>query len=302
MPIQVEIWARDLAANIYPTNTFIVRSKDDGMYSDGRKVHLPQSGTNPGVAINRSVFPAGATERTDITLEYSLDAYSTDPTHLKDVDEVEVSYDKRQSIITDHSDTLNTVISDWMLVKWSPTAASRIVRTTGDGRPAGAPSATNNRKKVTLADFLKAKRILDKDDVPSEGRVVVIPADMYNDLLELDAIISADKLGNAALPSGVVGRIFGFDIYIRSKVLIYNNNATPLVKDPTVAAAATDNEAALFYHPNFVRRALGTVKPFFKENDPQYYGDVFSAEVRAGGSKARTDNKGVVVLVEDAAP
>lgn len=301
MGIQKEIWVADIAANIFPTNSFIVRSKDDSMYVENKKVHLPQSGTQPTVVKGRTTFPATASKRTDITLEYNVDAYSTDPMHLEETDEIEVSYDKRQSIISDHTDVLNTTIADWMLVNWAPTVASRIFRTSGDARPAGAPSATGNRKKVTLQDFLDAKRKLDKDDVPSEGRVVVIPADMYNDLLALDAIISADKLGNAALPSGVVGRIFGFDIYIRSRVLVFNNAATPVVKDPEVAGAATDNEAALFYHPNFVRRALGAVKLFSKEDDPQYYGDVFSAMVRAGGSKARIDSKGVVLLVESAA-
>lgn len=302
MGIQKEIWTADIAANIYPTNTFIVRSKDDTMYVDNKTVHLPQSGTQPTVEKNRSTFPGTASQRTDITLDYNIDAYSTDPMHLLDTDEIEVSYDKRQSIISDHTDALNTTIADWMLVNWAPTVGSRIFRTSGDARPAGAPSATGDRKKVTLDDFLQAKRKLDKDDVPSEGRVVVMPADMYNDLLALDAIISADKLGNAALPSGVVGRIFGFDIYIRSRVLVFNNAATPVVKNPGVAGAATDNEAALFYHPNFVRRALGAVKLFADEDNPLYYGDIFSAEVRAGGTKARTDSKGVVALVESAAP
>lgn len=298
MPIQKEIWTADIASNIFPNNSFIVRSKDDSMYADNKRVHLPQSGTTPSVQVNRTAFPATASQRTDIVLDYDLDSYSTDPTHITDVDEVETSYEKRQSVISDHTGEINTAIADWILSKWAPTNATRLVRTSGATRPATAPGATGNRKKMTLEDFLKAKRILDADDVPSEGRVVVIPSELYNDLLSLNAVISADKLGSAALPSGAVGRILGFDIYIRSKVLVFD--ATPAIVLPNAAGAAVNNHAALFYHPNFVRRALGPIKLYVDEDNPQFYGDIFSAEVRAGGSKARTDQKGVVVVIEDA--
>jgi hypothetical protein len=298
MGVFTEIWARDIANNIFRDDSFIVRSKDDTMYVSGKKVHLPQSGTNPGVAINRTVFPANATQRTDTELEYTLDSYTTDPAHITNVEELQTSYEKRISVLGDHVGVVRQTIADWMLVKWAPAAAARIVRTTGGDRLATAPSATGNRKKVVLENILNAKRILDNDDVPQEGRVMVVPSEMYNDLLLIDGIVSADKFGQAVLQKGVVAKLLGFDIYIRSRVLIFTNAATPVVVNPGTAGNAAHNIAALFYHESFVRRALGETNVYVKENDPQYYGDVMSAEIIAGGQRAYDNQKGLVVLVE----
>lgn len=301
MAIQVEVWAKDIEKNLFPANSFLQQARNDNMYVQlGKTVHLPQSGISPGVSINRSTYPGTAAKRTDTIVSYDLDEFTSDPTHITDVEAVEVSYDKRMSVLEDHTNSINDRIADMILVKWAPVAASRIVRTSGAARPGMAPGATGNRKKITKDDFLKAKRILDKDDVPTEGRYVLLPADMYNDLLEDGDILSSEKMGTANLSTGAVGRLLGFEIYIRSKVLVFNNAGTPVVKLPTDAPATTDNAAAIFWHKNYVRRALGTVTVYASENDPLYYGTVLSAGARAGGRRSRTDEKGVVVIIEEA--
>lgn len=265
---------------------------------DGKTVHLPQSGASPAVEINRGTLPATSAVRTDADSTYNLDSYTSDPTVIRDIDAIEVSYDKRASVLSDHITTLNSQIGHYMLTKWAPAAAARIVRTTGANRAPMSAGATGTRKLVTVADFIQAKRILDKDDVPTEGRFVILPSEMYNDLLSIGDVLTSEKMGSANLASGAVGRLLGFDIYIRSNVLTFTNSATPVVKLPSAATAATDNAAALFWQKDFVRRAIGETKVFANENDPQYYGSIFSAEVRAGGKRARLDEKGVVVLVE----
>jgi hypothetical protein len=51
-----------------------------------------------------------------------------------------------------------------------------------------------------------------------------------------------------------------------------------------------------------VARALGEKKFFEKKDDPEYYGDVYSAMIRAGGRRRRADDAGVVAIVQDTAP
>lgn len=267
---------------------------------DGKTVHLPQSGAAPAVVVNRSSLPATAAERTDTTSDYNLDSFTSNPTVIRDVDSIEVSYDKRMSVLNDHIGQINSSIADYIATLWAPAAAARIVRTSGANRGAMSTGATGNRKLVTVADFIAAKRILDKDNAPTEGRFVLLPSEMYNDLLGIGDVLTSEKMGSANLASGAVGRLLGFDIYIRSTALTFTNDTTPVVKLPGAATATTDNAAALFWQKDFVRRALGEVKIFANENDPQYYGSIFSAEVRAGGKRGRTDEKGVVVLVESA--
>ena len=50
-----------------------------------------------------------------------------------------------------------------------------------------------------------------------------------------------------------------------------------------------------------VRRAEGAANVYTRLNDPLYKADIFSTETRFGLTKSRTDGKGVVSLIEDAA-
>lgn len=301
MAIQQEIWAQDIAGNLFPDNSFIMRSiNDDAFVEKNKTVSLPQSGSVPVVERNRTTFPADADQRTDTVVTYDLDEYTTDPTHIQDIEEMETSYDKRTSVTMEHADTLQKTIADWMAYHWAADAAGQIVRTTGDDRVAFIAGATGNRKKITYVDFLGAKRVLDNQDVPAEGRVCLLPAEMYNDLFELDEVINLQKQGTANLPSGVVARILGFDIMMRSNVVSYTNAGTPVKRTPDAAALTTANAAALFYHEKFVRRAKGNVKVYVNEDQAPYYGSLFSTMAKAGGRKRYTNGRGVVALVEAA--
>ena len=59
--------------------------------------------------------------------------------------------------------------------------------------------------------------------------------------------------------------------------------------------------AGLAWQLQCVSRALGEVKMYSNENDPQYYGDIYSFLVRVGGSPRRYDKKGVYLITEGAA-
>jgi len=63
---------------------------------------------------------------------------------------------------------------------------------------------------------------------------------------------------------------------------------------------ATSNVAALCWQKDSVALALGDIKPFQDDNNPSYYGDIFSAAVKAGGRCRRQDWAGVIAIVQDA--
>ena len=81
-------------------------------------------------------------------------------------------------------------------------------------------------------------------------------------------------------------------------------NYTPERYEEIVAGKgdAVDNTACaigLFWHPNCVRRALGTTKMFETAGDPTYYGDIFSFLQRGGGRIARNDGRGVLGIIQE---
>lgn len=307
MAIQKEVWAKDIEENIYPDNSFYLQSKDDSDWVEGNKVHTPEAGTAPSVQKNRAALPATVSKRIDSDYTYSIDEYTTDPIVLQKTEEVEVSYNKRQSILFDHTEKLRTEVAENMAYNWAPSIAANLVRTTGTARAAYEAGQTGNRKAIVEADIIELNRILDRMDVSKEGRFLGLPANLQADLLKIDRFTSLDKIGSAvALQKGVIGMIMGFQVYVRSTFLRYDNSGTPVVKAVGSAVAAADNLACLAWHKSFVRRALGKegnggIEIFMAEKDPTFYGDVFSALVRAGGKKVRNDQKGVLALIETAA-
>lgn len=296
----VTIFAKDIEQNIFPKNEFYMQSKDDSAFVVGNSVKHPVAGALPNTEINRSILPAPITKRVDDSNDYDLNEFTSDPTLLQHSEGLIVNYNKRLSILSDHIDTINTKVADYFANIWLPDGISNIVRTTGTAvRVASAPSATGNRKRVIKDDLIALAERFNRMDAPTTGRNIVIPAEFLSDLLLIDGFVEADKIGSSNLVEGQIGRLLGFNIWMRSRVGVYDNTGTPVKKALGAAGAATDNLAALAWVDKWVNRAKGEVKVFTDEDKPEYYGSVFSALVRAGGKK-RKDLKGVVALVETA--
>jgi hypothetical protein len=304
MAIQTEIWARDIAEAIFPANTFMAKSISDDGFVSNKTVHLPQAGAVPTVERNRTVFPAVAAGRTDTTSTYDIDEYTSTPSVIRDIEEIETSYDKRSSVLRDHTEELNKLIANWLQYHWGAVTGSAILRTTGGDRVAQVTGATGNRKKLTIDDIILAKALLDDMDMPEDGRVLLLPSFMYNDLLvdNKTTLLSWDITGEARMENGKLMNLLGFEIFKRGKlnVLSYTNAATPVKRTPDAATLVSANAAALFWHPDFVRRAKGEIKVYTDLDNPGYYGSIFSAMARMGGRQRYTDGRGVVAVVEAA--
>jgi hypothetical protein len=313
MSLLTEVWSNQISENLYQNNDFMKSATDHSMWVRYKTVHVPQSGAKPTVEKNRAVLPATIGSRTDSELTYNLNQYTADPILITNLEELQISYAKRQSVLMNIMSQLQFVVSTQTLYTWAPAGAGRIVRTSGSTSTYNLPhtTATGSRKMLTFADITAAKQILDNDYVPAQGRILLIPAYMYNtDLLNISGVIQADAFGQPVAPSGVVARVAGFDIMVRPDVLVYNNSATPVIKaingdGSLTSAAATDNGAILAYHPNFVAHALGSITPYYNAGSngsglPEYYGSIFSAEVMHGASLLYSTQKGVVAIVQDA--
>jgi len=298
------VFAKTLEENIYPANEFYKQSIDDTPFIDndgnGDTVRKGVAGTKPGVSKNRSSLPATISKRTDDLDDYSIDEYTSDPSLIQVTEDLIVRYDKRMSLLSNHADAINTSVADNLANLWLPDGAANIVRSTGVAtRTASAPAATGTRKRVTKADIISVAEIMNRMDVPSANRFMLIPAEFLSDMLLIDDFVHADKIGKTALVDGSIGRILGYDVFMRSTTGVYDNTATPVKKAVGAAGAITDNLAALFWYKNWVNRAEGNAQVFINEDKAEYYGAIMSAMVRAGG-KARKDKKGVVALVEAA--
>ena len=299
MAVQKEIWMNSIVEGLFADNSFLSKAfSADEFVNAGKTVHIPNAGAGSNVTKNRSSFPASVTARTDSDLTFNLDEFTTDPIKIPYADQVELSYNKRESIIKlDKAKLIESVSTD-MLFNWSPAVANSI-RTTGAAVGSHTLSATGNRKLFTKTDVKNAMNKFNAQDIPQENRWLLIDAEMYGQLL--DSLTTQEAMAFHSLvdtKNGVLGKLYTFNIMMRSKAGLYTTAVAP--KLWTAAGSATDNAAAIAWHENSVCRALGQTEMFESVKDPLYYADIYSFLVRAGGRPMRSGVEGLLAIVQDA--
>lgn len=305
MSLIKEVWVQDIQEALNQNADFLPYSTDHSAYVAFGTVHVPQSGANPDINVNPSSFPLTIGQRVDTDRTYLLNQYALTPTLITNLDELQISYDKRQSVIGQQMSTLTQRIGSEVAVSWSASGAANIVETSGSAVATSLPpSGTGTRKAVALVDIANLAKKLDKDNVPRAGRKLLMPVDMFWELFTISEVVRASYNGFQvnALATGVVAQLFGFDIMIRPTVSVYAKLATS-AKAVTAAAAADDRLACIAWHPTTVSRALGSMTPLFDAGSngngkPEYLGSIFNMEVMLGSAILRTDMKGVAALVQ----
>ena len=299
MAVQKQIWQNTIIEEFWPDDSFASKATNDSEYvNQGKTVHIPNAGAPSGVKKNRSTLPAEVTVRTDVDVTYDLDEFTTNPVRIPHADTVELSYSKRNSVISQDKNKLRNDAHQSILEKWAPDAKSRIT-TTGASRDAYITSATGQRKALTTKDVLALQTKFDLQDVPAADRYLLLDAVMYNDLL--GDMIESQKIGffaQADAKKGIVGELYGFKVMKRSTVLRFTSAGALVKTSESATLNATDLAAGLAFHKDAVSVAMGEVVMFDSVNNPTYYGDIYSFLVRTGGAKRRTDGKGIFAIVE----
>ncbi len=318
MAVTPEIWTGYIVENLFKNNEFILQSVDESQYVIGTGVvHIPQAGSPSGVQRNRSSLPATITRRKDIDVTYVLDEFTTDPRFIPNIDKAELSYDKTASVLSEDMSYLEQYIAETMLYNWRSTV---FLKSTGSNKT--APYGTSNRKMLTVADFVEAKKQFNKWNIPAADRYVILSTDAMSDIVnELKSNTTRDYSVIYDPVTGMIKKLESFTIYERSTVLVASNssltqNATTKLwawtgdtdltytpeqlEDRLSEATAFDTtacEIALFWHKNSVARAKGVTQMFDDQGNPQYYGDIYSFLQRAGGRVRRADAKGVLGII-----
>lgn len=296
MAIQKEIWTSSLIEQLFADNSFMSRATNlDEFVVQGRIMHVPQAGAASSVERNRTSLPATVKVRKDNDLYFGLDEYTTDPIKISNAEEVELSYNKRESILRNDKAALMQTVAVNFIYDWQPTDAANIKRTTGSS--VAAHVGTGTRKAFTTADVDAVAVKFNADEIPQEGRVCLVDAYMYQQLLSsLTASQNSDFNKQADLARGVLGKYNTFEFMLRGSAAVYT--AALAKKLNTAEAATTDQAAALFWHPNSVGRALGEVEAFEELKSPTMYGDIYSFLVRAKAAIIRSDKKGIMACIQ----
>lgn len=297
MAIQREIWIGSIVEGLFADNSFLSKAYNaDEFVNMGKTVHIPNAGAPSKTKKNRTSFPADVNTRADVDLSFNLDEFTTDPIRIPHADTVELSYNKRESVLRQDKAALQESVAKSMIYSWIP-KKKYCIETTGTAVDAHSPNAAGKRKALCRADVEKLMTKFNADNIPQEGRYLLLDAYMYDQLLaDLTSVQNQAFFASADAQRGILGKLFSFNVMMRSEVAVYGDGIVKKTED--AAGAATDLAAGLAWHENSVCRALGEVNAFEKEKDPTYYGDIYSFLVRAGGRPMREDVKGLIALVQ----
>ena len=297
MAIQKELWINKVQELLFPDNAFYKNAVDDSAFIEGHSVHVPQAGALNEAEKNRSSLPATIGSRTDVDLTYIVNEYSADPIVVTDIEETEASYGKMASVTSQMGKSIYNAIGTHTAYEWSTDV--NVVETSGSNRTAYLSTQTGTRKTLVYADIVKAMGILNIQNVPMEGRKMLIDGYMYQDLMNMTQFTSSQTLMTGILTTGSIGTILGADVFVRTPSVIYDGSGAKKAVGAT--ALPTDKLGLLVWHPDFVRIAMGNVKVFTDNEKPEYYGAVISSLVRSGAVKSvKTTDVGVVNIIEGA--
>lgn len=296
MAINKEIWINDIQEGFWPNDSFVTKSKNHSAFVEGSKVHVPVAGSAASITKNPQSLPITVGGRTDTDLSYDIDKFYAAPVVLNQAEDVELNYDKRTSVTRQSQAALREAVAADILHNWVPATSPTTLATTGSNVNATIHGATSTRKAITLADIMSVKKLFDANDVPQNGRCILLDADMYNQLLgAMTDAATLNFLAGADPERGVLGKYLGFEFFMRSKVLKVDSSHALKTWD-AASEATTDSAAGLAWQEDCVSRAMGEVNAYISEKDPGYYGDVLSFNMRAGGSCINT--KGVVLIYQ----
>lgn len=264
MALQKEIWISTIVEKLFADNTFASRATNHSAFTSGKRVHVPNAGALPAVTVDNTTYPVSHAERTDTDLYYDLHKYEIGPVRVGDIEDVQLSYDKRDSILSGVRNALTEQVHTDLLTGWV----------------AACTAAANKTVAATFgkAAVLAIKLAFDKKDVPQDGRCIVLTPEAYNELL--DELSDAEQFAFSAAANsanGTVGKYLGFDFYMRS----------------TIDTAASNKTTAFAWQQDCVSVALGDVDIIDNPKRAEYFGDIISATVLAGGSHVRSDKAGI---------
>ncbi|MCU7543503.1 hypothetical protein, partial [Riemerella anatipestifer] len=230
----------------------------------------------------------------------------TDPVYISNAETVELSYDKRRSVLDRDVENLSEDVAEGMLMNMvvSPIGDNKtipqknILETTGVATSVLLEGATGKRKEWTLLDLQKMQNLMRTQKAWQEGQMfALLPANAILDIFPADSLVTAtymQMVTEEERRNGIIYKVQGFNILIRSSVFTMTESKE--FKGFGSVVNNSDSEAAIFWNKNMVEKAYGDIETFDRERDPQYYGDIYSFLVRMGGRAKRKNFEGVAVL------
>lgn len=268
MAIEKQIWIDLLMEGYLPDTSFLSRSVDMSSLVEYNKINLAEAGVDPDVLIDNTSYPVPTTERTDSPLELPLHTLDTKNTVVRNLEKKELAYDKMESVVRSHRNSLMRKAATYAAHNWCPTQDSKLT-------PVLATAGAENKEGLLAAsfeDFLAMRAKFRSFDIDPASVVVVLNATHEADLMAEDMKLYREVLAANSL--------FGMALFSSSCLPSFDTTTKQKKAFGAALDASKDTMCSLVFCQNEVMRAIGTTEVFAKYNDPGERGDVIGYQQR----------------------
>ena len=265
--IQKEIWTDILMEGFYPKGDFLSWSRDMSDLVEYDTLNLAEAGADPDLLIDNTVYPITAAPRTDVPKTIVLRTLDTNSTIVRNLEAMEVSYNKMDSVVRGHRNVLQKGSIQLAAHFWAPQANGTytpVIGATGD--------LYGGKRRLTFEDILKLRAQMVNLDVDINSLAI-----MLNPLHESDLLYEDMKLYKDVIAAG---KIFGLTYFTNSQTPRFNAATGAKVAFQAVAAPTTDTISSFIWSKDEVMKADGSIDVFAKYKDPDQKGDVINFQKR----------------------
>lgn len=266
-----EVWTSHLAENPMPDTSFIMQSQDLSAYVENNKLNLAEAGVEPTVhedyfRTNSNELPVQSIE--DIPHEAILKIYSTNQTKHNNLLEVELSYDKRSSIINRHRKAL----------------AKNMAKRTAFAWAAATNDANNkilnlNANDSVIDALIDMQAFFEELDVDMSGMNIILNSG------HLARIRKEDKKLYKEIRSEKGATLYDFKIHTYSQTPFYT--ASGQKKPWGATAQPTDKKSSIIWHEDEVFRCFGDADMYATLGHSGHQADLISFAQRGLTGKIR---------------
>jgi len=304
-----ELFASKLQDKMDESMAFTSLWDNVSSWASNRFVNIPQYTASASImqdyvevgGANYAFGDSGDNRVAEGNLRFELISHQTKPLTVTSLEDSITNYDK-------HGGTIRNTISSLVEFKGKSllfqagkdVVAGKTILTTGAATSKG-PLGTA-RKAMTFADFVTLGLAFDEDNASEDGRFIILPAQMYADVISDPVMQKANELGTGEAPiaTGVVAKIAGINIMKKNTCLQLSGNTVGGADavDPFVDSASQEYHGAIAFVKDAVAYASTPVEVFENSGDAKKYGDEFSSQIFGSANAARNDGKGIYIVAQ----
>lgn len=284
-----EIWSDEVVA-AYKKN-LVLANLVNKMSMKGKKgdtVHIPKPtrGSAAAKAANTAVTIQADTE-TEVVV--SIDQHWEYSRLIEDIVETQALASLRRFYTQDAGYALAKKVDDVLFTlgqafgdgasDWTHSNSYFIDASTG--LTAYAEDTVTTSDVFTDDGFRKLIQLMDDADVPMDGRKFVIPPSLRNAIMGVTRYTSSDFVDGRGVQTGLIGQLYGIDIYVSSNC--------PTIETAAANSAGDAVKAALLFHTDTMVLAEQLGVRSQTQYKQEYLSTLYTADTLFGAKTVRPE-------------